>query len=97
MRSLIALPVLAVVTLAACGGGGPPKTVEPRFQEIAAVHHSKCGGCHRRVEPGERTRGALSTALPRHKDRVKNLTDEQWALMLDYLADDASKPAGDAH
>ncbi len=87
--------VLAAATFA-CGGGAPPKPVEPKFQEIAAIHHSKCGGCHRRVEPGDRTRSTLTAALPRHKDRVKNLSDEQWALMLDYLSNDTS-PAPEAH
>lgn len=87
MRRLLALvPVAVVGFLAACGGSEPPKNVEPKFQEVAALHHSRCGGCHRRVERGERTREAFTAALGRHHDRVKNLSDEQWALMIDYLS-----------
>ncbi len=89
MRRLLVLVPVAVVGsffLAACGGTEPPKNVEPKFQEVAAIHHSRCGGCHRRVERGERTRETFTAALGRHHDRVKNLSDEQWTLMVDYLS-----------
>ena len=73
----------------ACGGAsGPPRNVDPKFAEVAEIHHTRCGGCHRRVEPGERTREKFTSVLPRHHDRVKNLSDAQWALMLDYLSAD---------
>lgn len=75
--------------LLACGESAPAKTVEPKFQEVAAIHHSRCGGCHRRVEPGERSRSTFTSALSRHHDRVKNLSDAQWTLMVDYLSNDA--------
>lgn len=91
---LLALPVVVSGFLLACSGeSGPPKNVEPKFQEIAAIHHSRCGGCHRRVEPGERTREAFTSAMTRHHDRVKNLSDAQWTLMVDYLSHDAAPAA----
>jgi hypothetical protein len=93
MRSALLPWSAAVVLLALACSGGPPKNVEPRFAEVAAIHRARCGGCHRRVEPGERSRAKLTVVLPRHHDRVKNLTDAQWALMLDYLsADTKSAP-----
>jgi hypothetical protein len=92
-RALVLVPLAFTAFVAACGGSEPPKNVEPKFQEIAAVHHSKCGGCHRRVERGERTREAFTAALGRHHDRVKNLTDDQWALMIDYLSSPPPAPA----
>ena len=73
----------------ACGAAAPAKTIEPKFQEVAAIHHSRCGGCHRRVEPGERSRDTFTSAMTRHHDRVKNLSDAQWTLLVDYLSDDA--------
>lgn len=93
----VALPSLfscALLVAAACGGAsGPPKNVDPKFAEVAAIHHARCGGCHRRVEPGERTRAQFTAALLRHHTRVKNLSDAQWQLMLDYLsADTKSAP-----
>ena len=93
MRSALVPSTLALAAFAlACGASGPPKNVEPRFAEVAAIHHARCGGCHRRVEPGERTRAKFTAVLPRHRDRVKNLTEAQWALLLDYLSADAKSP-----
>lgn len=87
MRSAL-LPLLCAVLVAGGCAGGPPKNIDPKFAEVAAIHRARCGGCHRRVEPGERTRAKLTVVLPRHHDRVKNLSDAQWALMLEYLAAD---------
>ena len=94
LPSSVVFGVFAVFVASACGGAsGPPKNVDPKFAEVAEIHHARCGGCHRRVEPGERTREKFTAVLPRHHDRVKNLTDAQWALMLDYLsADTKSTP-----
>ena len=52
---------------------------------IARIHKSRCGACHVRVEPGERTRAELEAALSRHRKRV-HLTDDQWSEMIAYLA-----------
>jgi len=76
---------LALALLAACGP--PPRPIDPRFAEIAEVNHAKCGTCHRRVEPGEKSREHLETALKPHRRRVQ-LTDAQWASMVDFLAAD---------
>jgi hypothetical protein len=58
----------------------PPTSPE----SIAVVHQSRCGTCHERVDPGERTREQLETALARHRDRMQ-LTESQWQAMLEYL------------
>ncbi len=80
----------------ACGGGEPPKTVEPKFAEVAAIHKAKCGACHKRVEPGLRTRDHLETALKPHRKRVP-MTEENWSLLIDYLSADGkgATPTGD--
>jgi hypothetical protein len=46
-----------------------------------------------RVEPGERTRAQLEAALTRHRKRVQ-LSEGDWALMVDYLAGGAGGDAG---
>lgn len=52
---------------------------------IAKVHATKCGNCHTRVEPGQKSREELEDALARHHKRV-TLTDGEWRAMIDYLA-----------
>jgi len=71
------------VLAAACGEQAPP--VPPGSEHVAQVHRARCGSCHRRVEPGERTRGQLDVALVPHRKRVM-LTDAEWLLLIDYLA-----------
>jgi hypothetical protein len=68
-------------------------TAAPEPNAIARIHRTRCGSCHVRVEPGERTRAQLEAAFPRHRKRV-HLTEEQWAEMVDYLA--AHEDAGSA-
>ena len=81
--------VVSALSLAACGGasGGGEGAAQPEApkSDIARIHKSRCGSCHLRVEPGERTRDQLEAALSRHRKRV-HLTEEQWAAMVDYLA-----------
>jgi hypothetical protein len=84
MRSPWLVVLVPVALSLGCGGSSPPSN-EPAPSEIARVHHARCGACHARVEPGERTRDQLDTALARHHKRV-HLTDAQWAAMVDYLA-----------
>jgi len=87
MRSRIARVDLAKVcalaaaafTAVACGPEPPPNT--PR-----AVATSRCGSCHAPPQAGVRTRGALGPVLLRHRTRVR-LTEDQWAALLDYLAE----------
>jgi hypothetical protein len=96
-----ALLIILCVGEIACGGasGSPGSASAPR-SEIARIHRAKCGSCHVRVEPGERTRAELEAAFPRHHKRAR-LTEEQWSEMVDYLAapadagvDAASLPEG---
>ena len=76
--------VAAVVISQGCGEHWLAD-VPPKYVEVAKIHHSSCGGCHLRVEAGERTRGQFDKALARHHGRVK-MSEEDWALMLDYLS-----------
>ena len=75
-----------VAAIQGCGGTPtvPADTPAPQ-SEIARIHRSKCGNCHTRVEPGQRTREQLEAAFPRHRRRV-HLSEDQWNAMVDYLA-----------
>ena len=85
---VVCIWALGVASVAACGGGGGANTGQPDApapSAIARIHKSRCGSCHLRVEPGERTRDQLDAAFTRHRKRV-HLTEEQWGEMIDYLA-----------
>lgn len=83
----VALASFCVVACAFAACGPPAKPIDPRFADIARIHHAKCSKCHKRVEPGEKSRDHLDTALKKHRKRVP-LTEEQWGQMVDFLADD---------
>ncbi|HSQ63364.1 MAG TPA: hypothetical protein VLM85_09130 [Polyangiaceae bacterium] len=68
-----------------------PQSVPPPYREVAEIHHAKCGACHKRVEPGTRTRQKLEKALVKHRSRVR-MTEEQWQLLVDYLAQAPAPP-----
>ena len=87
------LGLVWVAMTVACGGSSGSAATSPEPSPIARIHKAKCGSCHTRVEPGERTRAQLESAFPRHQKRV-HLTDAQWGEMLDYLAarEDAGAP-----
>lgn len=76
------------LSLAACGASdastAPAARPEPA---IATVHRGRCGACHVRVDPGARTRDALTVALLRHRTRM-HLSEAQWTALVDYLAVD---------
>jgi hypothetical protein len=79
---------LLVALSIACGPPSGPSTMPPEsspLAHVAHVHRARCGSCHVRVEPGERTRAQLEEAFTRHRARV-HLTEEQWGQMIDYLA-----------
>ena len=76
---------LLMVGAVLCCGDHWLDSVPPKYVEVAKIHHSSCGACHARVEPGERTREHLEKALAKHHSRVK-MTDEQWAQLIDYLS-----------
>ena len=84
-RALVAVG-LAVASWA-CSREPPfdPQSVPPPYREVAEIHHAKCGACHKRVEPGTRTRQKLEKALVKHRSRVR-MSEEQWRLLVDYLA-----------
>jgi hypothetical protein len=72
----------ACTTAPAPGAGSAPPSGR---DAIAKVHASKCGSCHTPPDPDTRTREHIEDAFSRHRKRVR-LTDEQWAMMVDYLA-----------
>ena len=78
-------PFVAAFLLASCGAGWRAN-VPPKYLPVAEIHHAHCGSCHTRVEPGERTRAKLESALAKHHKRV-NMNDEQWAQLIDYLSE----------
>ncbi len=59
-------------------------------RDVRAIHKSRCGNCHVRVEPGTRTKAQLEAAFTRHHTRVK-MNDSEWAMMVDYLASDSAR------
>jgi hypothetical protein len=56
-------------------------------EAIVAIHKSKCGSCHTRVEPGSLARATAESAMQRHRRRAK-LSEREWADMVDYLSAD---------
>ena len=74
-----------VASAALACGGLPPSGRPEAGGRVARVHRARCGACHTRVEPGERTREELETALERHHNRVR-LAENEWGAMVDYLA-----------
>ena len=84
MNRALALSAAFVLGSQGCGDDWLAR-VPPKYVEVAKIHHSSCGGCHLRVEPGERTREQLEKALARHHSRVK-MSDEDWSLLVDYLS-----------
>ncbi len=89
--ALAGFAAIAATVFVACAPPGP--AVAPQYEHVASVHRSRCGSCHTRVEPGARTRDQLEVALARHRTRV-HLSEDDWNLMVDYLAD---KPAARAN
>ena len=79
---------LATATVQGCVDTNKP-AVAPEYAHVAKVHRARCGTCHTRVDPGQRTRADLEPALARHRSRV-HLSEDDWNLMVDYLA--ADKP-----
>jgi hypothetical protein len=84
MMRLSFLALFSVVGIA-CANGAPSSQAPASGAEIARLHRARCGACHTRVEPGDRTRDVLETAFTRHRNRV-HLSDDQWGQMVDYLA-----------
>ncbi len=68
-----------------------PRAAEPA---IASVWRARCGTCHARVEPGEKTNAVLKAAAKRHEKRV-HLSVEEWDALVAWLspAAPATSPA----
>jgi cytochrome c553 len=81
--------VTVTITLAACA----PSANDPRAAEppIASVWRARCGACHARVEPGEKSNATLRAAAKRHEKRV-HLTADQWDALVAWLSP-AAAPA----
>jgi hypothetical protein len=84
-------PVLLVALVALAAACAPSRSPSDQPSSIAQIHAGACASCHRRVEPGTRSRAELEVALARHHRRV-HLTDTEWQAMVDYLA----KPPSEA-
>jgi nucleoside-specific outer membrane channel protein Tsx len=90
-RSLAFASALVSLLLAACASGSGAASTQltsartESHPEAAKVWHSRCGSCHRPVEPGTRERAHLEKAFTRHRTRVK-LAEPGWADMIDFLA-----------
>jgi hypothetical protein len=92
LSSLTILP--AFLLFAACGPGatsGSPaatptgESSSPEARSIESIWKARCASCHLPVDPGTRSREALTAALQPHRKRVK-LTEDQWGQMIDFLA-----------
>jgi hypothetical protein len=79
----------AAFAAVACGPEAPPNAPTA----VATTISSRCGSCHAPPQAGVHTRAALGPVLLLHRRRVR-LTEDQWAALLDYLAEatDATTP-----
>jgi hypothetical protein len=68
-----------------------PPPASASSDDIGALHRARCGACHVRVEPAQRSREVLVAALARHRKRV-HLSEPQWSALIDYLAPAAPPP-----
>jgi hypothetical protein len=83
--------MLSASALAACAPSAVG-LVAVHDQHAAAIHTSRCGGCHQAPAPGSHTRMELESAFTRHHKRV-HLSTEEWQAMVDYLAADGKATA----
>ena len=79
--------VMLFALTAACGGERPALDARNAGEgtDIGRFHKARCGACHQRVEPGERSRAYLERALTRHRKRVR-ASEAQWAELVEYLS-----------
>lgn len=77
-RALLAAVVL--IALLGCGASGP-RAAEP---PIASAWRARCGTCHARVEPGEKTIAQLKVVTKSHEKRVR-FTPDQWDALVTWL------------
>jgi hypothetical protein len=78
-----ALAAAVALGLLGCApGANGPRAAEP---PIASVWRARCGACHARVEPGEKSNAVLKAAAKRHEKRV-HLTVEEWDALVAWLS-----------
>src|SRR5215472_5434090 len=88
LASVLTAGIVGAAALAGCSTESPgPAKTPTGSSEIARIHRARCGACHVRVEPGQRSRHVLDSALSRHHKRV-HLSDEEWGALVNYLAAD---------
>jgi len=80
--------VTIAIALAGCAPASGPRAAEP---PIASVWRARCGTCHARVEPGEKSNAVLKEAAKRHEKRVR-LTTDQWDQLIAWLSPQAAAP-----
>ena len=71
---------VVVIGLLGCGASGP-RAAEP---SIASAWRARCGTCHARVEPGEKTIAQLKVVTKSHEKRVR-FTPDQWDALVTWL------------
>jgi hypothetical protein len=75
-----------ILAASAIGCNTPGAQVPDGARAVATIRMTKCGNCHVPPEPRSKPRADLEDAFTRHKTRV-HLSDDQWAAMIDYLAE----------
>jgi hypothetical protein len=84
--------VLAIVSAQGCAARAPEsRKAEAMNEPIATVWRTRCGACHRRVEPHSVGASHAEEALARHRNRVR-LSEEQLIALESFIA----KPAAAA-
>jgi cytochrome c553 len=84
-----AFAALALGLVACAPTANGPRAAEP---PIASVWRARCGTCHARVEPGEKTNAVLKAAAKRHEKRV-HLSVEEWDALVAWLSPASPSPA----
>jgi hypothetical protein len=88
--TLYALLAAALGAIASgCGTSGGASSSAPLTERdpsaIAVVYRSRCGTCHRPVEPGSEPADKLHAELLAHRKRTR-LSEAQWAGLAAFLA-----------
>lgn len=77
--------VIAAACVGLWGCGGPAGAPQAEQPPIVAVWRTRCGACHVKIQPGERTAPVLRAAEKRHEKRVR-LSAAQWDELIAWLA-----------
>jgi hypothetical protein len=85
---------VALVTLGGgCAQPAPqgPEAPRAKADEALGIRAHTCSKCHAPPEAGKHTRAELEVIFIRHRTRAR-LTPEQWAAMVDLLAQPDETP-----